>query len=122
MIENLQDDLYQLENKQEKGAKLRANIRWELEGEKCSKTFFKVLERQNLQSQYLNYTLMIINQNILAILRTFSKLKKINMKNVTPRRQLPKLLLLNFLAKLSERKYLINNLTFVRQKYLQMRS
>ena len=76
MIENLQDDLYLLENKQEKGAKLRANIRWELEGEKCSKTFFKVLERQNLQSQYLNYTLMIINQNILAILRTFSKLKK----------------------------------------------
>ena len=27
MIENLQDELYQLENKQEKGAKLRANIR-----------------------------------------------------------------------------------------------
>ena len=27
MIENLQDELYQLENKQVKGAKLRANIR-----------------------------------------------------------------------------------------------
>ena len=27
MIENLQDELYQLENKQAKGAKLRANIR-----------------------------------------------------------------------------------------------
>ena len=27
MIENLQDELYQLENKQGKGAKLRANIR-----------------------------------------------------------------------------------------------
>ena len=27
MIENLQDELYQLENKQAKGVKLRANIR-----------------------------------------------------------------------------------------------
>ena len=27
MIENLQDELYQLENKQAKGSKLRANIR-----------------------------------------------------------------------------------------------
>ena len=35
MIENLQDELYQLENKQAKGAKLRANIRLEVEGEKC---------------------------------------------------------------------------------------
>ena len=48
---NLQDELHQLENKQAKGAKLRANIRQELEGEKCSKTFFKVLERQNMQNQ-----------------------------------------------------------------------
>ena len=54
MIENLQDELYQLENKQVKGAKLRANIRWGLEGEKCSKTFFKVLERQNLQNQTIS--------------------------------------------------------------------
>ena len=45
MIENLQDELYQLENKQAKSGKLRANIRWDLEGEKWSKTFFKVLER-----------------------------------------------------------------------------
>ena len=45
MIENVQDELYQLENKQAKGAKLRANIRWELEDEKCSKTLFKVPER-----------------------------------------------------------------------------
>ena len=54
MIENLQDELYQLENKQAKGTKLRANIRWELEGEKCSKTFFKVLERQNMQNQTIS--------------------------------------------------------------------
>ena len=45
MIENVQDELYPLENKQAKGAKLRANIRWELEDEKCSKTLFKVPER-----------------------------------------------------------------------------
>ena len=37
MIENLQAELYQIENKQAKGAKLRANIRWELEG----KNFFQ---------------------------------------------------------------------------------
>ena len=71
MIENLKDETYQLENKQAKDAKLRANIRWELEDEKCSKKFFKVLERKNLQNQYLHYILSIINQNILAILRSF---------------------------------------------------
>ena len=43
MIENLQDGLYQLENKQAKGAKLGANITQEAEGEKSPKTFFKVL-------------------------------------------------------------------------------
>ena len=32
MIENLQDELYQLENKQAKSVKLRANIRLELGG------------------------------------------------------------------------------------------
>ena len=42
MINNLQD---------EQGAKVHANIRWDLEGEKCSKSFFSVLERQNMQNQ-----------------------------------------------------------------------
>ena len=36
MIEKLQDELYQLE-------KLVANIRQEVEGEKCCKMFFKIL-------------------------------------------------------------------------------
>ena len=45
MIEKLKGELYQLENKQAKGDKLRANIRQELEDKKCSKTFFKVFER-----------------------------------------------------------------------------
>ena len=51
MINNLQDELYVLETKQAKGAKIRANIRWDLEGEKCSKSFFYILERQNMQNQ-----------------------------------------------------------------------
>ena len=42
-MENLQDDFYQLENKQVKGAKLRANIRWEPGGEKCSKSFINCI-------------------------------------------------------------------------------
>ena len=49
MIENLQDELYQLENKQAKGVKLCANIRsWR--GEKCPKTLFKGLEREHEKS------------------------------------------------------------------------
>ena len=63
---------------------------------------------------------MIINQNILAILRTF--LQKRFMRNFTPRRQLLPATT-EFLSKIpTERKYLMNNLTFVRRKYLYMRS
>ena len=47
MIENVQNKPYQLENKQAKGGKLHAD----LEGEKGFKTFFRVLERQNMQIQ-----------------------------------------------------------------------
>ena len=47
MIENFQDELYQLENKQAKGAKRRANIRsW-----RAKNASFKVLEIQNMQNQ-----------------------------------------------------------------------
>ena len=46
MIENLQDEVYQLEKKRAEGAKLHANSRsWRV------KTFFKVLQRQNMQNQ-----------------------------------------------------------------------
>ena len=79
--------------------------------------FFKVLERQSFQN--LNNKLMIINQIILEIAETFSNLKKSFMKKFTTRRQLSKLVIPSFLGKfLKERKHLINNLTFVRQKYL----
>ena len=44
MIENfINDELYQLENKHAKGAKLGANSRQEVECKKCSKTLFKGL-------------------------------------------------------------------------------
>ena len=47
MTENLQDELYKLENKPAKGAKRRANIRsW-----RAKNASFKVLERQNMQNQ-----------------------------------------------------------------------
>ena len=44
MIENLQDELYQLENKQAKGAKLCANIRscWE----KMCQIFLQMLKQE----------------------------------------------------------------------------
>ena len=46
MIENLKDETYQLENKQAKDAKLRANIRWELEDENAQKIFSKYLKER----------------------------------------------------------------------------
>ena len=62
---------------------------------------------------------MIIDQNILTILRTLSNLQRKFMKNFRKRRQFLKMLLLNFLAKfVTERKNLIYNLTSVRRKYL----
>ena len=61
ITKNLQDELHQLENKQAKGAKHRSNIRSELEGEKNSKTFFKVLERRNMQNQTISKS--YINDN-----------------------------------------------------------
>ena len=66
-----------MENKQAKDAKLGASIRWKLEGKKCSKTFFKLLERKNMQNQRRSeFILMIINQSILSSLLTFSNLQK----------------------------------------------
>ena len=54
LINNLQDELYSLESKQARGARIRANIRWDLEGEKCSKSFFKILEKQHMQNQTIS--------------------------------------------------------------------
>ena len=69
MIENLQDELYQLEKKQAKGAKLHANILAELRTKNAPKLFPKYLKESHI--------LMIINQSILAMLRKFfSNLRK----------------------------------------------
>ena len=51
MIENLREKLHQGESKQSKCAKLCTSIRWELECEKCSKTFCKIFGRQIMQNQ-----------------------------------------------------------------------
>ena len=51
MIEKVRYELYQLEGKQPEGAKVPANIRQDLEGEKSYKTFLKVFQRQNMQNQ-----------------------------------------------------------------------
>ena len=45
---------FSAQKKQEKSAKLRANIRQELEGETCFKTFFKTLEGKNMQNQIIS--------------------------------------------------------------------
>ena len=76
MIENLQNELYHLENKQAKSAKLCANIRtWRAKNApKLSSKYLK--DRIWKIKQYLNYVLIIINQNIIAILRTFLTLQK----------------------------------------------
>ena len=83
MIENLQNERFQLENKQAKGAKLLDDIRsWRTKNApKLSSKYMK--DRIWKIKQYLNYTLMIINQNILAIRRTFFKSPKKLMKLYT---------------------------------------
>ena len=98
MIENLQN-----EHKQAKGAKPYVNIRsWRTKN--STKHSSKYLKNKIWKiKQYLNYILMIINQNILAILRTFLNLQK-TLWNSTPS-ELPQLLLLNLLAKFISNKH-----------------
>ena len=48
MINTSQDDVYFLESKQAKGAKIGAIVRWDLEGEKCSKTFGKKFSKDKI--------------------------------------------------------------------------
>ena len=113
MIENLQDELYQLENKQAKWAKLRANIRsWWVKN-----AFFKVLQRQNMQNEtifelYTDDNKLKYSSNPKDILKFEKKI----MKNPS---KLLQLLLLNLIRKfLTERKYLMNTLILVTLKYL----
>ena len=73
MFENLQDELTTYK---QKVLKFCANIRsWR--AKKASKLSTKYLKDRICKiKQYLNYILMIINQNISAILRTFLNLEK----------------------------------------------
>ena len=98
MTEYLQNELYQLENKKAKGAKLRPNIRsWTAKNApKLSSKYMK--DRIWKIKQYLNYILMIITQNIPVICK-----KKKKLWNSTPS-ELPQLLLLNLFAKFLTKK------------------
>ena len=92
MINTFQGELYLLETKQAKGARIPANIRWDLDGERCSKFFFKVLERQNMQNQTnQNFALINKNQYIAAILMKYLNLQKTFMKTFTLEKMFPKL-------------------------------
>ena len=77
MSENLRNELYYLEKKQSKSAKLRVNIKWKLKGKKCSKTFFKALEKQNIQNQTISelyidaISELYTDDNYILILTTF---------------------------------------------------
>ena len=46
--------LYQLVKKEAKGPKLCTNIKWDLEGKKSVKLFFRLIDRQNLQNQTIS--------------------------------------------------------------------
>ena len=81
MIENLQDEFYQLENKQAEGVELRANIRsWRVKN-----AFFKVLERQNMQNQtifelYTDDNKSKYSSNPMNILKSAKKIMKLYTK------------------------------------------
>ena len=122
MIKNIEDELYQVEKKQAKIGRLLLILGKSQEAKNALKLSSKYLKDRICKiKQYLNNICMIINQNILEILRAFLNLEK-NMKNSKPSK-LPQLPLLNVLGKLlTEIKYLINTLIFVRRKYLQMKS
>ena len=101
----IQMRLINQKKKQEEGVKLHVNIRQELEGKKCLKTFFQVLEKQNLQNQTMSE--LFTDDDKQKYSRNpsdiFKPAKKI-MKHFTPMKQLPKRLLLNFLAKFLTKK------------------
>ena len=82
MIENLQN--YQLENKQAKGAEICANIRsWRTKN--APKTFFEVLERQNMKNQtifelYTDDNKSKYSSNPMNILKSAKKIMKLYTK------------------------------------------
>ena len=116
IIKNLQDELYQLENKQAKGAKLRDKIKWELASEKCSKTFFKVLERRNMHNQTISELYIDDNQskhsrNPTDILKSAKKfLWKTLYQTDTAASKTSKTVTTEFISKIPNRKEISNEL------------
>ena len=77
MIENLQDELYQLENKLAKGAKLRAIIRQELKGEFFSELFKdKNLPNQTITELYFDDNKSKYSSNSKRIFKFAKKIMK----------------------------------------------
>ena len=89
-----------------KRGKLHARIKWELEVEKCSlKRFSKYLEEGMCKiKQYLKCILMIINQNILATLLTFSNLQKNLYEKLYTKETTSKTTTTEFISKIPNRK------------------
>ena len=79
MIENLQDELYQLENKQAKGAKLGANITQQVERKQCSKIEAKLVSNCK---QIISYNKSRKNMSVLTGLKVSSLASKcVNFKD-----------------------------------------
>ena len=76
---------------------------------KMLKYLFQIFERENLQNQYLNYILMIINQNILAILNTYSICKKKVYERLYTKETTSKAATTNFFSKIPKRKKISND-------------
>ena len=53
LADRLRNELKQIEIKEAKGAKIRAKIKWDLEGEKCTKYFFQKLEKRKNTNQLI---------------------------------------------------------------------
>ena len=93
--------------------KRRANIRWELEGEKCSKTFFKVLERQNLRKQtmfelYTENNKSKYSSNLKNFFKSAKKIRKLYAEEI-----LFKTATTEFLSKVSNRKKIYNEQFYI---------
>ena len=101
----MQDQLYQLENKQAKGTKLRAPSNGSLRVKKALKLFSKYLEEGMCNiKRYSKYILMIINQNILASLLTFSNLQKNLYEKLYIKETTSKPITTKFISKIPNRK------------------
>ena len=72
------------------------------------------MQNQTISEIYTNDNKSKLSSNPTDILKSAKKI----VKNFIPKTQVPKLPLLNLLAKfLTERKYLINNFAFARRKF-----